>query len=458
MPKRKWGKSTSSKRFQHLANKGKSNGITNANVNPLQSQREGLVNGNVLQNGMTNGLGGPQGLTNGNGMINGTGLVNGNGMVNGIGLVNGNGPGFTNGTLRTPSLRSNENAISPKRTSFVMLIVYMLIVVSVFAVLTYDDEPGYEGPRVDGDFSDWDDVQLYSDTGGSSIPSLDVVEYGLNPVQNKILLYARAQDNWMTSGNIDRLFIFIDEDGDETTGYLLEGIGADYYIEVYGWDSNIKGKTINSYTGEDQNNWNAWQTCSGISTAMVGQQIEISVPSSQLALSASHKMLFLTMRDSGVAEICAAQISDGVGSLVVTQIPSDTDGIISSDDAIQIEFSAIGMDVTVTGISFDTTGAASASVTGLPLTFSIGSTTTLTVSAPITGLDTGTFVGIDVSTVSCDGIVNIGGEGLKAYAHAAPVNISVDGAFADWSPVGKSSDTVGEIENPNVDISEYASA
>jgi len=453
-----------SKGFTNGMGKGRvltdSGGLTNGNgmTNGL-SRPEGLVNGSGVTNGLTNGLVNGTGVTNGltNGLVNGTGVTNGltNGLVNGTGITNG----FTNG-LSAPmagGVTTDDRAISPKKTSLVIIIVVLLLIPSIFFMYTYD-EPVFEGLRVDGDFSEWSEVNLYTDTGTASTTALDISNYAITTNdRNDKFIYAQSQGSWMSSTSADSLIVFIDEDDSAATGYTIENMGADYLIEVYGWDNAIQSKQFSGYDGSDQNNWSAWGFAGGLSAAISGNQMEISIASTVHLFGDDAKFMFMTKRGSEIGEICSAQISEGQGALVVKQTPMDANGIIGSNTVMELELTAYGSAVTVNTISFAQSGVGSASVSGLPVTVSVGSPATLNVEAPVTSLTQGTYVEVSVSAVTGDGSVNIIGHDLQAYANAPPAGISIDGAFADWAVINKSSDTANDVGNPNVDIADYAS-
>jgi hypothetical protein len=71
-------------------------------------------------------------------------------------------------------------------------------------------------------------------------------------------------------------------------------------------------------------------------------------------------------------------------------------------------------------------------------------------------VNAGTLVETSVSNVTTAGTVSIAGRGLVAYAHGAPANVAIDGAFADWGGISKIKETGLPCPNPNIDITEHA--
>ena len=120
----------------------------------------------------------------------------------------------------------------------------------------------------------------------------------------------------MSTSNTDSLYIFIDKDDKASTGYSIRGMGADYMIEVYGWESTIGGLRFGVFTGTDQNDWNSWRFGGEVTAALEDNQIEIKVDYTNLNdLGDNYKSLFLTSREGEIGEICNAQVAEGKGAL-----------------------------------------------------------------------------------------------------------------------------------------------
>ncbi|MBU4031678.1 MAG: hypothetical protein KKD98_02640, partial [Candidatus Thermoplasmatota archaeon] len=441
-------------------NRKKANGMTNG----LGGRTNGMTNGlGGRTNGLTNGLGGrTNGLTNGlggrtNGLTNGLGGRT-NGMTYGLGgRTNGMTNGLTNGLGGIPILRSrrlDENAISPSRISLVLIVTIILLVPIIFLIMSNTNQT-VSGLRVDGDFSDWEEVAMTVDPNQCAIASLDIVDYavGLNSADS-IFIYASTRENWMTGSVVDSLYVFIDADDNRGTGYSVEGMGADYAVDVYGWSGAIKGKQMGVFSGQDQNNWSAWNW-RGAYAAISLNHMEIGLPRTSILLPSAHSFLFMTKRGDTVAEICDAKIALDRGALVVRQIPGNINGIISANKVMGLEFTAFGSPVDVTSVDFSYSGVGSVTVSGLPVIVPAGTTVTLDVTAPITGLANGTFVDIGVSIVTSTGVSSTLGHRMTAYANGPPAAISIDGAFGDWNFIAKSND-FDLTTNPNIDIDKFA--
>jgi hypothetical protein len=353
----------------------------------------------------------------------------------------------------------DEKAMSPKRISLVLVVVIILIIPTSLILLQYK-EPVFEGLRVDGDFSEWGDALMITDTGTTSEASLDITEYAATTDDmNNLYIYARARAEWASSTGVGGVCVFIDTDNSADTGYKVEEMGAEYMFEIYGWDYQIRGRQFRQFEGTDQHNWSAWST-SSLNVAHEADRLEMSVRSTFLPAMPNYKLLFMTKAGEDVAEVCDARITPDRGALVVKQVPQVNAGIVANhtnNTVMNLELRAYGSDVTVSDMSFNFIGVGDVTVSGLPLTIPANTHTTLDVTAPVALLSPGTFVDISVSSVSSSGTVSIVGEGLKAYVNAPPGQILIDGAFADWNYETKYVDA-GNVSNPDVDITEYATA
>ncbi len=436
----------------------RSRGMTNG----LGGRTNGMTNGlGGRTNGMTNGLGGrTNGLTNGlggrtNGLTNGLGGRT-NGLTNGLGgKTNGLTNGLGSGGPVMRSRRMDDSAISPFRISLIIVIAFIIMVPASFMLLSYN-EAAYSGIRVDGDFSDWDEATIFTDAEQYSVANLDIVDYaaGTNDA-GSLFFYASARGNWFSGSAADSLMVFIDSDGNPDTGYSIRGMGADYLVDVYGWNSQVQGRQLGIFNGQDQLNWSAWNW-RGLSAALTLTEIEVGIQSSTVQLQPTHSFLFLSKSAASVADTCDAAIGLNGGALTVRQTPGGQAGIVSTNQLMTLELRALGSAVNVSAIDFAYSGIASPSVSGLPVTVQPGTPVTLAVTSPVAGLLNGTFIDLSVSAVTSTGVASVTGESLSAYTHAAPGTIRVDGAFADWSGITKATDT-DIVADPNIDIARHAS-
>ncbi|MFQ5885072.1 MAG: tetratricopeptide repeat protein, partial [Thermoplasmata archaeon] len=136
----------------------------------------GLTNGR----GMVNGKGkiNGTGLVNGKGLVNGRGLVNGKGVVNGRGRVNGliNGNGFINGMSLTEMRRVTRRRMWPRYV--VLAMAFFILAMGLYGIVPPAEKPTTP-ISIDGDFTDWQGVSLYSDQNQGANPNTTIATYGI---------------------------------------------------------------------------------------------------------------------------------------------------------------------------------------------------------------------------------------------------------------------------------------
>ena len=220
-------------------------GRTNGRVNGLTNGRRGRTNGRM--NGFTNGSGATNGLTNGLGRVNGlmSGLARGEGRTNG--LVNGNG--FTNGRRGRPAGALPSAGREWARSLAGIAAVVLLMVLAPILASMFTTTPATRGIAIDGSFGDWSAVPvLYADPSGDTRgnPDVDLIGYKLQADEFGLSVYARVNGvAFYGAGNgTDLLVALVDGDGNPATGYDAGAIGADYAVELVGWDSRIQQATL----------------------------------------------------------------------------------------------------------------------------------------------------------------------------------------------------------------------
>src|SRR5438552_3704005 len=240
-----------------VAKAGRTNGLR-GRTNGLRGRTNGLSNGLGRTNGLTNGVGRTNGLTNGLGHTNGltNGLGRTNGLTNGLGRTNGitNGLGRTNGLaagratgFRSGSLRGMMRTAGWK-LYVIPLVVVLLLLMPLFFV------PPYNGPQspiqIDGQFNDWAGVATEAmASGGVLNPNVDVVRFGVVPNLGSIAFFVEVAGSALmgggpSPGTMDTVRIFIDIDGSTSTGYRIDGLGADRMIEVSGYAGRVQSSTL----------------------------------------------------------------------------------------------------------------------------------------------------------------------------------------------------------------------
>lgn len=399
-----------------------------------------------------------EGLVNGRGAINGTGLVNGRGAVNGTGLVNGTG--MTNGTRieghLTPGHRGRLQVM--RRWQFFAVLVALAIIIPTFIYISYSQETS--PVTVDGKFGEWAHIDKYGmyETGGSA--QIVVDQWAVETDGAKLFLYVKTQGNLMASSDVNSLYLFVDSDSSGTTGYRASGIGADYLLELDGWNGSVQSSSISQYepqSSTDQYDWNSWVKVGSLISEVSGNQLEAMA---DLPDAPSLNARFLLFTQDDIGSSVSYPVPETGGLLVVKQEQGsgvDAAGVVAQSASVSIlklTLTCEGQSGTVGSITPMVVGA-SLVTTFEDISLTVGQERVLDVLVDTSSLASGSSVtawltSSRISSTFAD--VAIVGEAAKAYVAAPPTTIQIDGAFGDWA--GRTSADVDSIPvgNENVDM------
>src|SRR5216117_3211460 len=460
--------------------------------------KKGLTNGLVLsrsarrQAGKTNGL---KGRTNGlrgrtNGLTNGLGRTNG--LTNGVGRTNGLAAGRATG-FRSASLRGMMRTAGWK-LYVIPLDVVLLLLMPLFFVAPYN---GPQSPiQIDGQFNDWAGVATEAmASGGVLNPNVDIVRFGVVPNLGPIAFFVEVAGSALmgggpSPGTMDTVRIFIDIDGSASTGYRIDGLGADRMIEVSGYAGRVQSSTLWEFdSNRNQRDWNGWIKGTATPAAASGSRIEAEaqwladVPTSVPVAATVHTVSWDKQVDQG-----DFPVSPGFGTLSIVSDPQVPDVIAGNDvPLLRLTLTAHGRPVSLNSLQVEIAGTAPANVaTSLRLT---DSTSLLAQAAPVSpsvsfsfapvqiavgaptilfvvgdfASTTGETFGIQLPSIHPFGVS--GGvvalrenQGVRAlgYLGVVPVAPRVDGAFDEWSAL--SADPTNDVAprgNPDIDLTHY---
>jgi len=451
----KWkGRATAPSRATPREPRGLSNGI-------------GAVNGR----GRTNGRGRVNGVsyTNGSGAINGSGRINGQGRVNGAGAVNGralvNGTGALNGGgagVRRPGGAAGRSRLL-LRWRFLVLLVALVIILAAFAYMAgVIEKPPYD---VDGDGGDWSDAVMFGMASVSDSPSTNVVEWSVDAHRNELYLYVGTEGAIMAADEVESFYLFIDSDDSPSTGYEIMGIGADFMVELQGWNGSVMQSAVWSYHSQDDHlDWSGWVYASAAVAAVDDRGLEAMVG---LFFEVKDDSRFiLVSKDQLMRGCCSYPVLLKGGLLIVDAEASpdvSTDGLLAIDEnapLMRLTFACEGEGGTVDSIAPELVGVTSA---GPFQQFAIepGQERVVDLAVDSSTLTAGQFVSVtidDEDISSSFSRIHIVDACVRAYAGAAPSSISIDGAFADWEGITVTDFDPLPIDNPNIDIDEVGAA
>ncbi len=405
-------------------------------------------------------MSGGRGLTNGRGAINGTGLVNGTGMINGTGLVNGTGMINGNkGDLR-PSTSPRRRPSGISRWQFLAVLVALVIIIPTFIYISYAKDSGPYA--IDGDFGDWDDSELYSISALTSTPLTSIDGWSVAVDGTRIFFYVSASDDIMSNTAVESIFLFMDSDGDSDTGYSIEGIGADYFLEVDGWNDSIQSSSLSHYDlSSDHYDWSSWVSQGAISHRLSGNELEAGVDL-QIAISSSASFV-LYSQDQLERSAVSNQVPLSGGVLIVTQRLASSislSGIIpqsSSSALLTLSFECEGADGTVEQVTPVYTGVSAPSASIASFSLSPGDTHEEQMYVDTMALSDGQYVSALVTEAAISSSfskVVVKGYAASAYVGSAPSVVYIDGAFGDWYQKTASDVDTIPIVNPNIDVTE----
>ncbi|MDO9538089.1 MAG: hypothetical protein Q7J68_07205, partial [Thermoplasmata archaeon] len=298
--------------------------------------------------------------------------------------------------------------------------------------------------RIDGAFGDWDQVTGLNDSVLSTMnPNVDIINYKMLSDSYNLYIYIQVQGEAFGDfeGNTARMFL--DTDQNATTGYKIMGIGADYQIRVFGHDGVVESSSCLKFdNSRPQNDFNGFvSSCPSVphtaQTVEDSDKFEVRVDLIDIDVSATDQItgVFYMADSFGESDYSDTPLTN-LGSLLFIKQSSlvPASGILtgSSAMALSLEMKAIGPTFSIVSMAVpDCSGAYTATMNNGDVQF-----VNLTTSAATLG--SGTLMVREAASANFDvpGVdIVIIGQGAYAYANAAPVLVTIDGAFADW--VGK---------------------
>jgi hypothetical protein len=420
--------------------------------------------------GLTNGCAyrkeivGSKGLVNGNGFVNGDGLSHEKGLVNGNGLVNGISHPGGRGVNRGLSLRRNRYGIIAEKDIRVLAIglIALLFLTPLVASLVGDyRSPNAPNIVIDGDFTDWSDVQKYSEAPFQvgAVPDISLVDYTIDMNDEMFSVYVNTTGNIFSHDDPDMFAVFIDADGDENTGYRSSNeLGSEYAVEIYGWNGSIQSSIVSEFSETDNLNFSAWNTVGNVKGAINTNRLEAQFPADILDdLEEDFKVVIQARDSQGRESRSMATLSKEFGSLMVYQKPLAPSSVIprAKSPVTQLIFEAVGSDVTVTDMVIT---ASHGTVMDIETPFLVRSGTKLEkeVTLDANGVSSETLVELKLEQVEADRYVRIAGMDTKVYIDSFPYNVTIDGLFEDWNGLPNIvDDGPSDAGNWNIDIQSY---
>ncbi len=171
------------------------------------------------------------------GLSNGFGNINGfkNGIINGTGIVNGTSTGW-----------SGPKGTNPWKATVAILLVFLIIAAPLVGFIFFEKHNVY---AVDGNFEEWkENIPYYGLRSSDTSIDIHMVKYHLSPAG--IYFYINVDKHIFA--NASGIYLFLDTDNSSKTGYYVDGLGADYMVELYGWNNTLAGKELYKFNGTNQ--------------------------------------------------------------------------------------------------------------------------------------------------------------------------------------------------------------
>ena len=466
--------------FTNGRTNGKTNGRVNGRINgKVNGKTNGRTNGRVngRTNGRTNGM--TNGRTNGriNGMINGirSGLVNGlvNGLTNGAknggrsGRTNGITNGFVNGAGAVNGFRlsyKHRKLLQQKPVNLKKKLVVVGAIVAILVAVPFALVYSFPSDRIeiDGYFMDWLKAQVYHDTPDAENPDISIAAYAMKRDSLGSYFYVKTQGDILrgVDDGADGFYIFIDRDDNPATGYSVRGLGADVMVQVVGWDRSVESAGtyyFNSTAGKDD--FAGFKLASNAAVGIRGDQMELA---SSAIVNSLSRVAIVAKHTNLTSDWSEVNFRARGTSLLVVEDHDAPDVIVGTGDrhVMSLDISGKGPRAEVRYLTFDILGNLTPTflkayegqrVLGVsedntidliePMAIGTGDARTIDILATIPfGYFTGSFglrlnstagLGVDNNATWLKQTIQTGS--MVSYVGAAPLNITIDGAFADWS-------------------------
>ncbi len=230
------------------------------------------------------------------------------GLINGIGARLA-GPTIELGEIKDTfdmgDLEEQEKRFKPrgggpewfkKGVGTVMIILFLLFLPVLLNVLYV---PVEERISIDGNFEDWNAVRAYFDPPAPhDVGSIDIREYRLATADGYLFMYLNTADTLFAFGDrVSSMRFFIDVE--EGYGYDIGDIRAEYLVEIYGWNGEMRGTSFHKFNrSRDMNDWNGFVHTGSVRVAYRDNRLEASVWVQELQDSNDPKIFIHTMSET----------------------------------------------------------------------------------------------------------------------------------------------------------------
>jgi len=273
------------------------------------------------------------------------------GLSNGLGNINGFKNGFKNGLINGSGISrkdyiSSTNMRSIGKIIIPLFILFLIISAPLLGMIFFEKHYIF---KVDGDFQEWESEISYYGLKSFNSP-VNILNAKFHPADNGIYFYVQpTKDIFEKPGGI---YIFIDTDISNHTGYIVDNLGADYMVEIYGWNSTLKGENLYIFNGSNQQDFSNFKRLRGINVIYKNQKLEgfLSIPYKKF------RAMTIYYDYMGNEAIAPCPLYGKNAFLVIEEKYSSLLKINKEDAILKITF--IGKEISINSISFVHSGTA----------------------------------------------------------------------------------------------------
>jgi tetratricopeptide (TPR) repeat protein len=435
----------------------------------------GLVNGKGRVNGLVNGVGRTNGLVNGLGRVNGlaqtTGRVNGlvtaRGRVNGLVGAQGRINGIVNGTqFVRPHMKGLRLPYPSKRIRYASITSAIVVAVIIVGLLVVPI-PGPSAPiSIDGLFGDWASVPKFTEATLASDPNVSIAQYAGFLDRDSLYLFASTRGG--TFGDpldYDGIYFLIDGDGDASTGYSFDGIGADAVVDVFGGNHRVEGARMYSFPSASEVNWSQRQSGGPAQAAASAQGLEAMVSTYDIEGFNPTRFRIGVYADDfrGISSRSKAFLTPSWASILIEVEPLTSVIGIGPTNFFDVRVRALGVP---SGTGWGVSNFTFVATSGVTVSFSPGSVVltqgrpnaTVIASISTAGFSPGDLLQVELTGADATHPVVVRGGPVRAYFQSPPFFVRIDGLFADWNGKDHADSDPTRVNNSDVDLVRYGAA
>ncbi len=298
-------------------------------------------------------------LTANNGLRAREGRVNGS-LGASRGRINGSQVhahrGYTNGRGSNPAVRMGGGPRQrPARQLASAALVGAVVLPALMILAVPERLPHF---AADGDFREWASVTPVADSDANPVPAFaDLTEVRTAYDSSALFVYARAAAPWFSGREESVVRIFVDADGNRSTGFNLGDIGADVMLEAAGSLGAVQADGLFTFApGRSTDDWHGWHGIGSPALAVSGGELEAGFGAGALS-TASAVVAVSTPTSEDLLETPAAVH----GSLVVRQSLPPQAVLNAGDRAVPMLRLVLSANVAPHAVSAVTFGASGSS-------------------------------------------------------------------------------------------------